>query len=412
MEDECLLTSFYSGKVDDLTSYLSPNWDLSETDCNWEHANFEVFKASEGTNPQFQISGYDVDSITTEILSFVKRHTLAYHGTIDYMKSQDKAYTSDKFDALESIQENMVSKQGQENVAYCRKLIKWLITRMTTIQLNATRNIDSNERLLAMSILTEVNQFFSELISITQEYLSYAPGPWREVVFIEFLFCGIIPKFDHYIRDLLVNLDVSKSSDNRKDALDLFKTPFLYANLTVVESASMNMKQSHEQDGNPLSTTTEGEIGSVSASDDISVSDTQSVSTVLEGGISMGSRDRRGLPPSSATAKKYQQVIQKLKSENNMLRDTLSKTEIADIVLLQTRLRSASAINQKLRQLNSDLKDRVQVLEYRLYDALNSGSKDLHFDNSGPQENAEVVKSNKSGINGSDESGNFVIKQR
>jgi uncharacterized protein YdcH (DUF465 family) len=69
-------------------------------------------------------------------------------------------------------------------------------------------------------------------------------------------------------------------------------------------------------------------------------------------------------------SKKNMQTIQKLKKEIFMLRDALSRTEIADIITLQSRLRSSNSTIQRLRQVNMELKDRVQLLEERLHGAL------------------------------------------
>lgn len=68
--------------------------------------------------------------------------------------------------------------------------------------------------------------------------------------------------------------------------------------------------------------------------------------------------------------KQYIRLLAKLKNENMLLRESLEKTNLTDIVTLKTALRGSKSDIIQLRQYNSELKDRVQILEQRLFDAL------------------------------------------
>jgi hypothetical protein len=62
----------------------------------------------------------------------------------------------------------------------------------------------------------------------------------------------------------------------------------------------------------------------------------------------------------------------KLKEENMLLKEALEKANASDITMLNSKLRGAHADLVRLRQNNMELKDRIQVLEGRLFSALSS----------------------------------------
>lgn len=62
--------------------------------------------------------------------------------------------------------------------------------------------------------------------------------------------------------------------------------------------------------------------------------------------------------------------MQKLKQENDALREALEQARAADIALLKTRLRAAQADIIHYKQLNSELKGRIQTLEEKLFKIL------------------------------------------
>ena len=71
-------------------------------------------------------------------------------------------------------------------------------------------------------------------------------------------------------------------------------------------------------------------------------------------------------------AKKLLHKMNKMKGENLLLKDALEKANASDITMLKTRLRGVNADLVRVRQNNSELKDRIQILEGRLFNALSS----------------------------------------
>lgn len=69
-------------------------------------------------------------------------------------------------------------------------------------------------------------------------------------------------------------------------------------------------------------------------------------------------------------AKKSVHKINKLKEENALLREALEKANASDVTMLKSKLRGSNADLVRLRQNNMELKDRIQVLEGRLFNAL------------------------------------------
>jgi hypothetical protein len=64
--------------------------------------------------------------------------------------------------------------------------------------------------------------------------------------------------------------------------------------------------------------------------------------------------------------KKIAASMHRLKQENAALRDSLTRMNATDVALLRVKLRGANADMQQLKQLNSQLKERVQILEEKL----------------------------------------------
>lgn len=66
--------------------------------------------------------------------------------------------------------------------------------------------------------------------------------------------------------------------------------------------------------------------------------------------------------------KKIMGTIQRLKQENLSLRDALESTNMLDLAILKNKLRGANADLIRVRQTNAELKDRVQVLEKKIFE--------------------------------------------
>ena len=86
------------------------------------------------------------------------------------------------------------------------------------------------------------------------------------------------------------------------------------------------------------------------------------------------------IPSAAATAKKAAVSIQKLKSEVAQLREALHTNNMSDINMLHKKLRSANFDLSRLRELNFELKDRVQELEGSLYEAINKKENTVEKD--------------------------------
>jgi len=73
-------------------------------------------------------------------------------------------------------------------------------------------------------------------------------------------------------------------------------------------------------------------------------------------------------------ARKAIQKMNKLKEENALLKEALEMANATDITTLKSKLRGSHADLVRLRQNNSELKDRIQILEGRLFSALSMTS--------------------------------------
>lgn len=79
-------------------------------------------------------------------------------------------------------------------------------------------------------------------------------------------------------------------------------------------------------------------------------------------------------PSKHMDTKKTVYKLNRLKEENLLLKESLEKANATDITMLKAKLRGSNADLVRLRQNNAELKDRIQVLEGRLFSALSSQS--------------------------------------
>ncbi len=86
--------------------------------------------------------------------------------------------------------------------------------------------------------------------------------------------------------------------------------------------------------------------------------------------------------------------VQRLKQEVAMLRDALESARMNDVTLIEDRYRGSQADLANVRKRNGELKDRVQVLEKNLFDAL--------------AENRELKNGEKEGFGDAQDDGGFV----
>ena len=67
-------------------------------------------------------------------------------------------------------------------------------------------------------------------------------------------------------------------------------------------------------------------------------------------------------------------IITRLKTEIAILREAVDVANGSDIEMMQTKIRVANADINKLRERNAEYKTRIQLLEQRLFDALQSNN--------------------------------------
>jgi hypothetical protein len=75
--------------------------------------------------------------------------------------------------------------------------------------------------------------------------------------------------------------------------------------------------------------------------------------------------------------RKLLMALQKLKQENITLRENLESARANDVTILKTKLRGANADIVRLKTNNSELKDRVQILEEKLFKALSISATEI-----------------------------------
>jgi len=111
-------------------------------------------------------------------------------------------------------------------------------------------------------------------------------------------------------------------------------------------------QQLSEQDSHSLNPS------SVTESESDEFNDTHSVFSDV---ISISNRSLK------KTEKKLLLTIQKLKQENITLRENLESANASDVTLLRTKLRGAYADITRLKTNNTELKERVQLLEDKVF---------------------------------------------
>jgi hypothetical protein len=77
----------------------------------------------------------------------------------------------------------------------------------------------------------------------------------------------------------------------------------------------------------------------------------------------------------SAQLRKAVSIINTLKQEKSVLRNALDKANMTDLAVVRTKLRQTTNDNARLKELNGELKDRVQVLEAKLFESLQLQTK-------------------------------------
>lgn len=132
------------------------------------------------------------------------------------------------------------------------------------------------------------------------------------------------------------------------------------------------------------------ETGSEEFNDNHSVISDSAYNSLLS--LSGGSNYDRTIKKSDA--KKLISHLQRVKQENARLKELLESSNTADVSILRTKLRGAQADIVRLKQNNSELKDRIQELDDRIFRLLS----DRNNLNSEP-DTAEVNEQSESAVN-------------
>lgn len=82
-------------------------------------------------------------------------------------------------------------------------------------------------------------------------------------------------------------------------------------------------------------------------------------------------------------------IISRLKNEIAILREAVDIANGSDIEIMQTKLRIANADILKLRERNNDYKSRIQLLEQRLFDTIQSNATTNNFNNTNNDDDDE-----------------------
>jgi hypothetical protein len=110
---------------------------------------------------------------------------------------------------------------------------------------------------------------------------------------------------------------------------------------------------------------TDAEFVSLTSNSDDCISEIVSIRSDAVGGGNIS----RGLSK-SISFRKHQSIVHKLRAEIAVLQDSLSKTDFVDVQTLHTKLRTSMLDLKRVKTLNFEMKDRVQLLENRLHEAL------------------------------------------
>jgi hypothetical protein len=147
----------------------------------------------------------------------------------------------------------------------------------------------------------------------------------------------------------------------------------------TTEKIDLSNALSFEATPSAGSASTENETeGMISVSDDVEdIYDSHSIQSETAFSISSDHIKSRPLKNSKTTkaGNKASATISHLKSEIALLQEALHRSNVTDITVLETKLRGAKLDLAQVRKHNNELKQRIQNLESKLYDALEENRK-------------------------------------
>jgi hypothetical protein len=175
------------------SEYLAPAWN-EEHECGntQQHADDETGYVIYDDKSQSFISITEL--VTYELESYVNMYTSAFVDSFRaYLNSQDAdphSLSSD-FEPVTSQLQTLISEairaDAIKNSQYCKKLVKWLSTKhrssLRSEECSPSSRQSGGE--LASSSGQELSNQISRVNEVCDEYMKFAPGPWRECTLLE-----------------------------------------------------------------------------------------------------------------------------------------------------------------------------------------------------------------------------------
>jgi hypothetical protein len=179
MEKKKEVLNAYYDKIQSL-DYLSPTWTYDEA----EDVDTELLE-----NPDWQYQIYDersdaylsiTEMVASDLHSYVRTHIAAYMSAVALVTPPaDDTSMEELVSELDAAVAETITSHAVKNSAYCRRLAVWLSSMdLTAGKLGITSESSDTE------IVARMLEFFN---TICDEYMKYAPGPWRESTLIEAL---------------------------------------------------------------------------------------------------------------------------------------------------------------------------------------------------------------------------------
>ncbi len=327
--------------------YLAPDWNFTSV--------------SEEVNSDADIGCDILSLVSNELTSYLSSHVQHRHEAMTecgILPDDGEAWLE-----LDSVQHSVIQEHAALNFKYCDNLLRYLI--VTHVQDKSTMSISS-------------------LPEIFSEYMDYAPGPWREAAFINVLMRYIVPRLietESIINNnALMPTTPSPASKSGVLEYDYGNTP------SSIDTASRSRipipptmperSITGEDDSASVSQGRGSELGgwegTGSVADGIDGLDFNDELTDTASLISFNHQMTRAEQQKLAgKLKRTLHVINRLKAENAMLKESLEEAKTNDMAMLRDKWRGAQQDLATIRKRNTEMKDRVQLLEAQLFAALN-----------------------------------------
>mmetsp|Transcript_3226 Transcript_3226/g.5012 ORF Transcript_3226/g.5012 Transcript_3226/m.5012 type:complete len:676 (+) Transcript_3226:131-2158(+) len=354
----------FTSELDSLSQYLAPEWTAQGKDSVKNDLNgveYEYFLYDDKNDSHMSIT----ELVATDIVTVITTYLSAYTSSLMKSSSLKNMIENDEFrrirdrldiEVVESLRRNAV-----ENSSYCRLVTRWVSNENSI--LTDKQFLDSiSDSELGQAVIEQFNK-------MCDEYMAYAPGPWRECVLLEYIRGVLMPQIVHALMSRSVR-NVSGHAVHRPDS------PVVFASDSVVDPPLITPEKIHSE-------STEAEVS-------LSVSEGDDYDSISSGGDERRGALRDNVSVISATSSMRRKkstrrqraqdehlpprgnmhTLNKLKAEIAMLQERLERAEATDKVILQGKLRECRLDLQQLREKNADLTARVSELDAQLFDAL------------------------------------------